>query len=202
MARAVLRLRPGAPGGRRSCRSARAAGRGRRRCGSGRCRRRSRRRSSPGDRRARRARAPARPRWRCRSPAAMRSARCLLLGARLRQCDRPAFGGQAPADLDPARLGPELVGARGAVDQDHGARAAARRRGAGSARTTAARRRACRAPPRPARAPGRARGCAARPGSRSTHQPARRRTRGWHPRCDWPGRSSGRAPGARSAPTW
>ena len=40
-----------------------------------------------------------------------------FLAARLRQRDRPAFVGEAPAELDPVRLGPELVGARRAVDR-------------------------------------------------------------------------------------
>ena len=49
----------------------------------------------------------------------------LLLGARLRQGDPPSRRRPGAAELDPARLGPELVGARGAVDEDDGARSAA-----------------------------------------------------------------------------
>ena len=50
--------------------------------------------------------------------------RALGLGtARARQRDRPAVGDQAPAERDPARLGPELVVARRAVDEDDRARA-------------------------------------------------------------------------------
>ena len=145
--------RRGAPAGRcatrsGSCRSARAAGRARRRCGSGRCRRRSRRRSpasrsmnAPSSSAGQTALSPADRRGDDASRALPSSA----LG--LRQRDAPALVDEAAAELDPARLGPELVGARRAVDEDDGARAV--RRGAdarAAGRTTAARRRACRAP--------------------------------------------------------
>jgi hypothetical protein len=45
----------------------------------------------------------------------------VLRATGLRQRDAPALSHHAPPQLDPVRLGPELVVARGAVDEHHGA---------------------------------------------------------------------------------
>ena len=53
-----------------------------------------------------------------------------FLAARLRQRDVPALVDEPAAELDPVRVGPELVGPRRAVDEDDGALALGRRTGA------------------------------------------------------------------------
>ena len=108
------------------------------------------------------------------SAAARRCARGDALGARLlggagvRQRDAPAVVDAARRpSVDPVRLGPQLVVARGAVDEgDVGVASAAAARRARAGRSAAARRARSRARAPRARASGRAHGCAARPGSR------------------------------------
>ena len=138
-----------------------------------------------------------------RSPRRSLRARLPSLAARLRQRDAPAFVGEATAELDPARLGPELVVARRAVDEHHRARPrrapATRARaspndGGESMRVPSARRdQLARAVERVAVRldPDRLRRPASAPAPRGSRR-----------RCGWRGRSSRRAPGARSAPTW
>ena len=124
----------------------------------------------PAGRPSHRGSSPARPRSRA-SPSARRDAlRRASSSTRsgMRQRDAPALArsGACPS-VDPARLGPQLVVARGAV-HEHDACGIASRVAAACARKPELRRAAAarsRARARRARASGRARGCAARCGS-------------------------------------
>ena len=122
----------------------------------------------------------------------------------LRQGDRPALVGEAAAELDPARLRPELVGARACRGSGRRCAAArrARRRARLRGRTTAANR---------ARVPS-ARGdqlaraverVAVRlDPDRLRDQPARRRLVARAVGAVGQAVARGRAPGGRSPPTW